>query len=433
MVGIHEDGFPQIAGRSRGFTQDQHAVTLHAAGDVFLGHQVHAVAQRRDERDVGHAVKCGELLERETAVLVHDRGPADVAVFPVDASHHFVEILFHAAVLGHFLPRRHHRQDEDDLFLPVGVAVKKLSEPEQAMEDPLGIIEAIHRKQDLAVRAEVRAGFRGEAGHLGLRRGFHEAGGIDPDGKGVGLVDVVADLDAAEMVVMTQRAVNAAQEVLRVVVGVKAHEIRTEDASQQLLTPSRGQEPEHFEGRKRDVQKKADGQTRMPGPQQGGQQHQLIVLHPHAITRLDQAFQFVGEPLVALHVRLPLPGVIHGIRREVVQQRPQGLVAEPVIEIVSLVSAHENRPAAVRAHRTLTHVRLFLGRNVSARPANPDTLQVVLAFFTLKVGPQCRDQASRAGLEAVAAARVFGEAEREAVADDDQTGHRNSLRWDGEA
>ena len=53
-------------------TQHQHSMVLCLAGDVFVAHQVHAVAQAGHQRDVCDRVERAELSERETAVQMVD-------------------------------------------------------------------------------------------------------------------------------------------------------------------------------------------------------------------------------------------------------------------------------------------------------------------------------------------------------------------------
>ncbi len=56
VVGVHAHRLGEILGGTGELRQDQHAVVVHAARDVLLGDEVHAVAERRHQRDVGRGV-----------------------------------------------------------------------------------------------------------------------------------------------------------------------------------------------------------------------------------------------------------------------------------------------------------------------------------------------------------------------------------------
>ena len=54
--------------------QHERAGVVEASGDVLLRDEVHAVAQRRDEHDVGREVQRDELVDRQRPVQVVDGG-----------------------------------------------------------------------------------------------------------------------------------------------------------------------------------------------------------------------------------------------------------------------------------------------------------------------------------------------------------------------
>ena len=57
VVGVDEHGVGQLVGRPGELGQHQHAVAVEAGGDVLLGDEVHAVAQRRHQHHVTGAVQ----------------------------------------------------------------------------------------------------------------------------------------------------------------------------------------------------------------------------------------------------------------------------------------------------------------------------------------------------------------------------------------
>ena len=84
VVGVDQPGLAQLVGGAGELREHQCAVVVGTAGDVLLGDQVHAVAVRRHDHDVGDPVERGHLLARQRRVQVVHGGPADPAVLAVD-------------------------------------------------------------------------------------------------------------------------------------------------------------------------------------------------------------------------------------------------------------------------------------------------------------------------------------------------------------
>ncbi len=59
---IDEQGFLQLFGRAGHLRQDQHAVVVELRRHVLLGDEIHAVAQRCHQRDVGQPVQRDQLF-----------------------------------------------------------------------------------------------------------------------------------------------------------------------------------------------------------------------------------------------------------------------------------------------------------------------------------------------------------------------------------
>ena len=91
--GLMSSAAAQLVGCAGELAQHEHAVVVEARGDVLLGDQVHAVAQRRDEHDVGGEVQRDHLLAREAVVQVADRLVADRAVVAVDAADRQLDLV----------------------------------------------------------------------------------------------------------------------------------------------------------------------------------------------------------------------------------------------------------------------------------------------------------------------------------------------------
>ena len=87
VVRVADERLVQLVGGAGELAEHQRAAVVVAAGDVLLGHQVHAVAQRGDEHDVGGLEHRRHLLARVGVVQVlHGRArrAAVLAVDPAD-------------------------------------------------------------------------------------------------------------------------------------------------------------------------------------------------------------------------------------------------------------------------------------------------------------------------------------------------------------
>ena len=63
--GVDQHGIFQLHGSARELGQHQHARLALLGGHKFLGHQVQAIAQRRDPGDIGCAVGTHHLFKRQ--------------------------------------------------------------------------------------------------------------------------------------------------------------------------------------------------------------------------------------------------------------------------------------------------------------------------------------------------------------------------------
>ena len=86
IVGIDDQRFLHLLGRAGKARQNEHAGIVRVlCGNVFLGDEVHAVAQRRDQADARVAINFDQHFARRRAVDVLDRHPVELAVAAVDA------------------------------------------------------------------------------------------------------------------------------------------------------------------------------------------------------------------------------------------------------------------------------------------------------------------------------------------------------------
>ena len=121
---------------------------------------------------------------------------------------------------------------------------------------------------------------------------------------------------------------------------LEADVVGPEQPAQDLLAG--GQQPVDLRRWKRDVQEEADGEVRPAGAQHRRHEHEVEVVHPHPCRRAGLREDRVREPLVDLDVSPPrLLGDPQAVG-EVVEQRPQRVVADPSVEVVDLVRAQED-------------------------------------------------------------------------------------------
>ncbi len=111
---VDHDGLSEFARRACHLGENEHAGLVEPACDVLLGDQVHAVAQRGHERDVGGGVRARELLELERAVVVADRRPVHGRVLAVDRADELVDLALELPVLVDSLAGGDRHGDHDD-------------------------------------------------------------------------------------------------------------------------------------------------------------------------------------------------------------------------------------------------------------------------------------------------------------------------------
>ena len=125
VKGVDDEGLPHCLGCARHFAQNQNARLVGAGSDEFLGHEVHAVAQRRDERHVAQAVERHDFVERQVPELIDQRRPMHVTEIAHDAANRLLKFQLHRLVTVHADSRRGHGNDEDHLAMPLRVVLQE--------------------------------------------------------------------------------------------------------------------------------------------------------------------------------------------------------------------------------------------------------------------------------------------------------------------
>ena len=130
-----------------------------------------------------------------------------------------------------------------------------------------------------------------------------------------------------------------------VIIGMKTDQVGAQETLQDLDT--RRQKTEQLERRERDMEKEPDlriGQLLLDQPRQ---QHQLVVVDPDCRIRLGDALEDIEETPIDRLVRGPRLVAVFHVGREVVKERPDGVVAEAAVVEVELLLAQIDRFARV--------------------------------------------------------------------------------------
>ena len=158
---------------------------------------------------------------------------------------------------------------------------------------------------------------------------------------------------------------------------VEANQVRLEHRPQHLLP--HGQRPVNLGRRKGRVQEPAHLHVRHGGLQQGGQEHQVVILDPHdiprAVERQDRVRKrpvggLVGGPLDLQGARLGQLG-LH-VQGHVVEELPEDGVAEAVVVEVDGAGVKVDGRVRLGRQGGGQGVPVRAGRGVHAGPAHPD-------------------------------------------------------------
>ena len=219
--------------------------------------------------------------------------------------------------------------------------------------------------------------------------------------------------------VIAEDAADALEEVLGVVVGMEPDEVSPEHPLQQRASPAVGHEAEQLIGREGDVQEEAHLQAGPAPPEHRRQQQEVVVVDPDDVVRSGLLQDGVAEHFVDELVGRPGALVERDERGEVVEQRPERLVAVTLVEALGVLSREEHGPGREVLAAAARHLGLLFRRDGPAGPADPGVTRPHRRPGGLQVGPQARGQAAGA-LGELQAAFFLGEGHGEAVRDDDE-------------
>jgi hypothetical protein len=128
---------------------------------------------------------------------------------------------------------------------------------------------------------------------------------------------------------------------------VESDQVRAEHAHEQLAPPR--QDAEHLGRGKRNVQEEADARVGPPLAHQTRHEHQVIVVHPYQIARPHLVHDRVGEPLVHAAIGVPVLAVEREPVEQVVKERPDDGVREPVVVVLDVALIEIDELQVVRA------------------------------------------------------------------------------------
>ena len=185
-----------------------------------------------------------------------------------------------------------------------------------------------------------------------------EARGVDGDRERAGLHDpAVGQVDLVAVGLVADALPHQPYEVLGRARPLEADHVGAEQPLEDLAAPR--QLLEQLGGRERDVQEEADAHVGAELAQHRRDQLHLVVVHPHGGVLGGHLGGLVGEPLVDPDVGVPPLAVELRLGDDVVVERPQRGVGEPLVELLDLVSAlsgtgTSDRPSSTNGSRSLS-------------------------------------------------------------------------------
>ena len=363
-------------GRSREFTQDQHARAFGEfralAVEELLCDQIHSVPQRRDHADFRQRVEGRQIAERKTAVQELDRRVAETAEFAVDRAHLALHLLGQLIVFAHALPGWHGDQHEKHLVALVGMGFEETPHRREFLRHPLGVIEPLDI-QDHPLAAQIVQMVRDERWkirmpHLTLERRVVVADRIDAHAH---LAAVVPD--ALHAGFPAQHLQQGGAEMPQIVVGVESDQIGAQHPLEHL--GALGKHAEDLARTEWRVQEKPGFQIPACLAQHGGQQEKVVVVDPHHIALFRHLQDRLGE--FPVHAAVGVPPVAGKLRAldHVVQQRPQRRIRISFVKTVQFLPCEENRDHAAAPHAIRQRRRVLDLLRRATGPADPQLLR----------------------------------------------------------
>ena len=145
VVGIyqHRAGL-ELLGCACELAEDQHAVVfIHAACAVLFGYQVHAVLERRNQRDFARTVVGQQIVAIKAAKTIMHRQPGVGREPAVDVTDQTIDAVLEFVIPGNLYSTRHNILDQDHATSQLPVTLQRVAERAQALGNSFAIVEAV--------------------------------------------------------------------------------------------------------------------------------------------------------------------------------------------------------------------------------------------------------------------------------------------------
>jgi hypothetical protein len=167
------------------------------------------------------------------------------------------------------------------------------------------------------------------------------------------------------------------------------------------------------------VQEEADAETGRLLLEHRRKQEEVVVVDPDEVAGLGDLQYGVGEQTVDPFVGGPgVVTVIHEIG-EVVEQGPEGVIAEALVEGLGVLGGEEDGKCRVLLAAAAGRLVMEFGADRAAGPADPDVVRWRGTAWGIQVAAEAGGQAAGA-LGEVQLPIVLADGNREAVGDDDE-------------
>src|SRR5581483_695506 len=237
IIRIDQQRVAQFAARTGEPAQDQDALFVVPRCNKLLGDEVHAVVKRRDQAQVRRPVISPNLAMRVVALEEDDRLPASRLESPVDAVGLGFNFPEQVMVAFDVSPAGLTYLDEGEMALVSGIFLQKSFYSAKALQHSLGIVHPVNTH---AEEGALHTLLSKQCSSFKIRRAlaltvrlphFREG---NANGKGSHLGNVASPHNGEPFPTdpRFQCAVHGVQEVVRMGLDVKAHQVRAEQAMQ---------------------------------------------------------------------------------------------------------------------------------------------------------------------------------------------------------
>ena len=198
IMRVGQVGLTQFGCRTGEFAEHQGTAEIAATGDILLGDQVHAVAQRGDQHDVAGDEEGDQFVAGDRTVQVMHHRVTDLAVLAVDMADLLLDVIAQGSVTVHSFPARCRQLHQYRVRTPGPAFGEQLRERFEANLDALGVVESVYPEQYFTWVAQLCADLLGALTDCPLASFAVEFGGVDRDGECADLDFAGSEIDLAE-------------------------------------------------------------------------------------------------------------------------------------------------------------------------------------------------------------------------------------------